>query len=78
MVTENKKGEKEEWSLQLDTFMEVRGWKTLGQKLTADKVKKVTLETPRIGNPPVVHSPNVVDQFADEQGTGDEPQLNLL
>jgi topoisomerase-4 subunit A len=78
VVTENKKGEKEEWSLQLDTFMEVRGWKTLGQKLTADKVKKVTLETPRIGNPPVLHSPNVVDQFADEQGTGDEPQLNLL
>ncbi len=78
VVTENKKGEKEEWSLQLDTFMEVRGWKTLGQKLTADKVKKVTLETPRIGNPPVLHSPNVIDQFADEQGTGDEPQLNLL
>ena len=79
VITENKKGEKEEWSLQMDTFMDVRGWKTQGQKLTADKVKKVVLESPRIGEAPATFQAETTDN-AEEilPNPGDEPQLNLL
>ena len=80
VTTENKKGEKEELSLKMDTFMEVRGWKTLGQKLTADKVKKVVLESPRIGEAPPspVQNNLSADIMDNTPDSGDEPQLNLL
>jgi len=80
VTTENKKGEKEEWTLQTDTFMDVRGWKTLGQKLTADKVKKVVLESARIGEPPVsaIKTAETEDDDTNPPNPGDEPQLNLL
>lgn len=80
VITENKKGEKEEWTLQADIFMDVRGWKTQGQKLTSDKVKKVVLESARIGEPPVnkVQSESNEDDDANLTNPGDEPQLNLL
>jgi len=80
VITENKKGEKEELSLQMDIFMDVRGWKTQGQKLTANKVKKVVLESPKIGGPPVnkhqIAAPD--DNQNHIPNPGDEPQLNLL
>lgn len=80
VTTENKKGEKEELTMQMDTFMDVRGWKTLGQKLTADKVKKVVLESPRIGEAPPTPVQNTLstDSTENSPGSGDEPQLNLL
>jgi topoisomerase-4 subunit A len=80
VTTENKKGEKEDWTLQTDTFMDVRGWKTQGQKLTADKVKKVVLESARIGEPPVSSIQSVSNEADDQTppNNGDEPQLNLL
>ena len=80
VTTENKKGEKEELTMQMDTFMDVRGWKTLGQKLTADKVKKVVLESPRIGEAPPTPVQNTLsaDSMENSPGSGDEPQLNLL
>jgi topoisomerase-4 subunit A len=80
VTAENKKGEKEELSLQMDTFMDVRGWKTQGQKLTADKVKKVVLESARIGEPPVsaVSTVETEDNDTNPPNPGDEPQLNLL
>lgn len=77
LVTENKKGEKEEVKFGFAEFMDIRGWKTQGQKLSGDKVKKVVLEGPRVGASPVQPTQNIVDQFAEEQG-GDAPQLNLL
>jgi hypothetical protein len=66
--------------MQMDTFMDVRGWKTLGQKLTADKVKKVVLESPRIGEAPPTPVQNTLstDSTENSPGSGDEPQLNLL
>lgn len=80
VTTENKKGEKEEWTLQADTFMDIRGWKTQGQKLTADKVKKVVLESARIGEPPVnaVIAAEKEENEGNPPNPGDEPQLNLL
>lgn len=76
VTTEDKKGVKAEMEFVFAEFMELRGWKTIGQKLHAEKVKKVTLKSNRIGPAPQTHSQNVVDQFAEEQG--DAPQLNLL
>jgi topoisomerase-4 subunit A len=80
VTTENKKGDKEESTIQMDTFMDVRGWKTLGQKLTTDKVKKVVLESPRIGEAPHAPVQNTIsaDLTDNPPGSGDEPQLNLL
>ena len=80
VTTENKKGDKEESTIQMDTFMDVRGWKTLGQKLTTDKVKKVVLVSPRIGEAPPAPVQNTIsaDLTDNPPGSGDEPQLNLL
>ena len=80
VTTENKKGEKEELTLQMDTFMDLRGWKTQGQKLSADKVKKVVLESARIGEPPVSTplATETEDHDTNPPNPGDEPQLNLL
>lgn len=76
VTTEDKKGVKTDTDLIFAEFMEVRGWKTIGQKLSGDKIRKVSLKSERVGPVPQTHSQNVVDQFAEEQG--DAPQLNLL
>jgi len=80
VTSENKKGEKEELTLQMDTFMDVRGWKTQGQKLSADKIKKIVLESARIGEVPAsaVISEEKEDNDGNPPNPGDEPQLNLL
>jgi len=66
--------------LQMDTFMDVRGWKTQGQKLSADKIKKIVLESARIGEVPAsaVISEEKEDNDGNPPNPGDEPQLNLL
>lgn len=80
VTSDNKKGEKEELTLQMDTFMDVRGWKTQGQKLSADKIKKIVLESARIGEVPAsaVISEEKEDNDGNPPNPGDEPQLNLL
>ncbi len=78
VVTEDKKGSKLEWNLTMAEFTEVRGWKSVGQKLSADKVKKINLESPRIGPAPIQQKPIATGGDGDNSPGPEAPQLNLL
>jgi topoisomerase-4 subunit A len=54
LTTEKKSGEKVVEMLVLDEFMDVKGWKVLGNRLSQDKVKKVVLKSDKVGEAPVV------------------------
>jgi topoisomerase-4 subunit A len=57
LTTENKKKEKEVVDVNLTEFMDVKGWKAVGNRLSFDLVKKVQLLTPMEGAPEVVEEP---------------------
>ncbi len=54
LTTEKKNGEKVVEMLILDGFMDVKGWKVLGNRLSQDKVKKVVLKSDKVGEAPVI------------------------
>ncbi|MCC7297928.1 MAG: DNA gyrase/topoisomerase IV subunit A [Bacteroidia bacterium] len=74
---ENKKKEKSEFEIGFHDFMEIKGWKAVGNRLSQETVKKVVLMGEKIGIPPVVSQPTVMEQFEEENKTGKD-QLNLL
>jgi hypothetical protein len=56
--------------------MEVKGWKTVGNRLSQETVKKVSLKGDRTSAPPEAVKPTVMEQFEEERLNKD--QLNLL
>jgi hypothetical protein len=71
--------------LVLDEFMDVKGWKVLGNRLSQDKVKKVVLKSDKVGEAPVVTrkltpAPQEFESEGDTEVLGGDgsPQLNLL
>lgn len=80
--TEDKKKNKNEWTLELSEFIDIRGWKSVGNRLSNEDVKKVRMEGPKVGEPVKIKTPNIVEQFAEESadknGGRKPPQLNLL
>lgn len=76
VVIENKKKEKQEFDIEFATFMEVKGWKTVGNRLSQETVKKVSLKGDKTSAPPEVVKPTVMEQFEEERQNKD--QLNLL
>lgn len=79
LITENKKKEKTETEFRFEDFMEVKGWKAVGNRLSQDVVKKVTLLGEKIGILPESAKPTVMEQFEEEtRNNGEKPQLNLL
>lgn len=51
LTTENKKKEVTKEELNVTEFIEVKGWRAIGNRLTSDKVKKVKLLTEKYGEP---------------------------
>ena len=79
VTTEKKNGEKVIEMLILDEFMDVKGWKVLGNRLSQDKVKKVVLKSEKVGEAPVVvrkMTAVVQDSDADSDG-GSEAEDNI-
>ena len=64
--TQNKKGDKTIESILIDGFMDVKGWKVLGNRLSIDSVKKVVLKGNKIGVPPVETKKIVAIEIDDE------------
>lgn len=71
VVTEDKKKKKSEWSFGFSDFTEVRGWKTVGTRLSTDVVKKVILDSDKCEYPPSPMSLLPAKEDANSQ-------LNLL
>lgn len=66
ITTEKKSGEKVVEMIVLDDFMDVKGWKVLGNRLSQDKVKKVVLKSEKVGEPPVVERKTIASEYAEE------------
>lgn len=78
VITEDKKKNKTESELKFKDFMEVKGWKTVGNRLSYDAVKKITLTGEKIGQP-LSQNPTVKEQFEEEnKKTSEKKQLDLL
>ena len=71
LTTEKKSGEKVVEVLILDEFMDVKGWKVLGNRLSQDKVKKLVLKSAKVGEAPVVEAKTIASEYIDMDG-GDE------
>ena len=58
----------------LDEFMDVKGWKVLGNRLSQDKVKKVVLKSDKVGEPPVVERKTIASEYQelDDEDREDE------
>ncbi|MFZ9755990.1 MAG: DNA gyrase/topoisomerase IV subunit A, partial [Bacteroidia bacterium] len=59
LSTELKKGEVKKETLDLVEFMDVKGWRTQGNRLSQDKVKKLVLKSERVGLWESVHESSV-------------------
>ncbi len=73
VLTENKKKVKDNWLLVPEEFMDVKGWKALGNKLTNDNLKKLTHDGDLVGEPPLAESKNISENVDKSNG-----QMNLL
>jgi topoisomerase-4 subunit A len=49
VITENKKGEKKTEELNITEFMDVKGWKSVGNRLSQETVKKMKLLSEKVG-----------------------------
>ena len=79
VTIESKKGEKIVEKIELDDFMEVKGWKVLGNRLHTEKVKKVALMSDRVGEwqgDDVAADLDEVDLDADETDVMDGDHQN--
>jgi topoisomerase-4 subunit A len=75
LTTEKKSGEKVVEMLILDEFMDVKGWKVLGNRLSQDKVKKVVLKSDKVGEAPVV-ARKLTPAPKETESDGDEDALD--
>ena len=71
LTTENKKKEKEVSEVNLTDFMDIKGWKAVGNRLSFDLVKKVQLISPCDGAPEVIEEPIVEDLSEDTDDQND-------
>jgi topoisomerase-4 subunit A len=51
LLTENKKKEKNTEEINITDFIEVKGWKAVGNRLSFDTVKKITMDSEKVGVP---------------------------
>jgi topoisomerase-4 subunit A len=67
ITTEKKSGEKVVEMIVLDEFMDVKGWKVLGNRLSPDKVKKVVLKSDKVGEAPVVERKTIASEYEGDE-----------
>ena len=70
LTTENKKKEKEVSEVNLSEFIDVKGWKAVGNRLSFETVKKVQLVSPMDGVPEKIEQPIIED--SEEEITEEE------
>ena len=73
LTTENKKKEVSTEELNINEFIEIKGWKAIGNRLTADKVKKIKLLSEKYGEPEVIQEEKVEEKpSSDDSNSGSE------
>jgi topoisomerase-4 subunit A len=80
LLTENKKKEKNTEEINITEFIEVKGWKAVGNRLSFDTVTKITMTSDKKGVPePVVEEESVEDDLdMNENSNGSSPAANEM
>ena len=80
LLTENKKKEKNTEEINITEFIEVKGWKAVGNRLSFDTVKKITMTSDKKGVPePVVEEESVEDELDKNDNSNDStPAANEM
>ena len=73
LTTVNKKKEVSKEELNISEFIEIKGWKAIGNRLSADKVKKIKLLTAKYGELEVIEEEKVEETpSTDDSNSGSE------
>ncbi len=80
LLTENKKKEKNTEEINITEFIEVKGWKAVGNRLSFDTVKKITMTSDKSGVPaPVIQEESVEDEVdANDNSNGSAPAAPII
>ena len=73
LTTTNKKGEALSQEINISEFMDVKGWKAVGNRLTTDTVKKITLVSEKYGKYETAEETVEID---DSEDSDDENPTN--
>ena len=80
LLTENKKKEKNTEEINITDFIEVKGWKAVGNRLSFDTVKKITMTSNKNGVPePVIEEESLADEVdANDNSNGSAPAIPII
>ena len=61
-LTETKKGEKKKEEITINDFMDIKGWKSVGNRLSQEIIKKVILISDKVGQFDVPQEENIEEE----------------
>ena len=80
LLSENKKKEKNTEEINITEFIEVKGWKAVGNRLSFDTVKKITMTSNKNGVPEsVIDDESLADEVdANDESNGSAPAAPII
>ena len=80
LLSENKKKEKNSEEINITEFIEVKGWKAVGNRLSFDTVKKITMTSNKNGVPEsVIDDESLADEVdANDESNGSAPAAPII
>lgn len=80
LLTENKKKEKNTEEINITEFIEVKGWKAVGNRLSFDTVKKITMTSDKNGIPePVIQEESLEEEVdPNDNSNGSAPAAPII
>ena len=80
LLSENKKKEKNTEEINITEFIEVKGWKAVGNRLSFDTVKKITMTSDKNGIPePVIQEESLEEEVdPNDNSNGSDPAAPII
>ena len=80
LLSENKKKEKNTEEINITEFIEVKGWKAVGNRLSFDTVKKITMTSDKNGIPePVIQEESLEEEVdPNDNSNGSAPEAPII
>ena len=80
LLSENKKKEKNTEEINITEFIEVKGWKAVGNRLSFDTVKKITMTSDKNGIPePVIQEESLEEEVdPNDNSNGSAPAAPII
>ena len=71
-ITETKKGEKKKEEITVNDFMDIKGWKSVGNRLSQEVVKKVILISEKVGEYEVPQEEIIEEEIVDSEDSNND------